>query len=230
MSDKAKFHNMTKPVRFRRLKQAKMMIVLWCKAVRERIIYLFNYVLYKLNILKRYSYRDRTERVFSLPYGIKTQTVETNNFRGAVDMKLVMETFYDIDYFYRQKKDGSKKVTLYLKNEEESRLFVEAHLESVGLKIADKWYEHNLPILKVAIMDRKPVVATFDTSAPLKPVEYDTVSYDLLPLKTLRWKNLLGKITLSDVSEPMLYYYYERACSEFREKLSSMNIHDLIVK
>ena len=53
MSEKTRFYNMTKPVRFRRLKQAKMMIVLWCKALRERTIYLFNYLLYKLKILKR---------------------------------------------------------------------------------------------------------------------------------------------------------------------------------
>ena len=50
MSEKTRFYNMTKPVRFRRLKQAKMMIVLWCKALRERIIYFFNYILYKLHI------------------------------------------------------------------------------------------------------------------------------------------------------------------------------------
>ena len=227
MSEKARFYNMTKPIRFRRLRQVKMMIVLWCKAVRERIKYLFNYVLYKLNILQRYSYRDRTEQVFSLPYNIKMREVQSNTFKGVVVTKLIKETFYDIDYFYRQKKDGSKKVTLYLKNEEESRLFTESHLEEICLKVSSRWYQpDHLPTLKVAVMDVKPVA--FDPSAPLKPVEYDTVEYDLLPLKTLRYKSLLGKITLQDISEPMLYYYYELAVSEFSKKLNSMTLHDLM--
>lgn len=227
MSEKARFYNMTKPIRFRRLRQVKMMIVLWCKAVRERIKYLFNYVLYKLNILQRYSYRDRTEQVFSLPYNIKMREVQSNTFKGVVVTKIIKETFYDIDYFYRQKKDGSKKVTLYLKNEEESRLFTESHLEEICLKVSSRWYQpDHLPTLKVAVMDVKPVA--FDPSAPLKPVEYDTVEYDLLPLKTLRYKSLLGKITLSDISEPMLYYYYELAVGEFSKKLNSMTLHDLM--
>ena len=227
MSEKAKFYNMTKPVRFRRLKQAKMITVLWCKAVRERIIYLFNHVLYKLNILKRYSYRDRTEQVFSLPFNIKMREVQSNTFKGVVVTKLIKETFYDIDYFYRQKKDGSKKITLTLKDEEESRLYTESHLEEICLKVSSRWYmPDHLPTLKVAVMDVKPVA--FDPSASLKPVEYDTVEYDLLPLKTLRYKSLLGKITLNDISEPMLYYYYELAVSEFSKKLNSMTLHDLM--
>lgn len=227
MSEKARFHEMTKPMKFRRFKMVKQYIVLWYKAVRERIKYFFNYILYKLNILKRYSYRDMTEQVFSLPYNVKTRTIETGTFRCTVVMRVIKETFYDMDYFYRQKKNGSKKITLWVKNEEDSKLFVDSHLEDICLKISDKWYEpNNLPILKVAVMGKPPVA--FEPSKSLDSVGYETVSYDLVPLKTLRFRSLLGKLNLSDVSEPMIYYYYEYACGEFTNKLKSMSLHDLM--
>ena len=228
MSEKTRFYNMTKPIRFRRLKQAKMMIVLWCKAQRELILYFFNYILYKLNILKRYSYRDNTEQVFSLPPNFKKREVHSNNFKGVVDMKFVKSTFYDIDYFYRHNKDGSEKITLSVKNSEESIMYAESHLEDICLNVGGKWYSpHHLPTLKVAV-NKEPSPVRYDPSEPLAPIEYDTVEYDLLPLRLLRYKNHLGKITLSDISESMLHYYYEGACNVFHDKLNSMCLHDLM--
>ena len=99
MSEKTRFYNMTKPVRFRRLKQAKIMIVLWCKALRERIIYFFNYILYKLHILKRYSYRDNVVKVLPLPYELKEKSVTCENFGGLIKMQLVSHNNIDLDYF-----------------------------------------------------------------------------------------------------------------------------------
>ena len=138
MSEKTRFYNMTKPVRFRRLKQAKMMIVLRCKALRERIIYFFNYILYKLHILKRYSYRDNVVQAIPLPYSITPKEVITDHFRGVVSMSLMQDKYIDLDYFYREKK-GDKKVTLYLKNEEKTRLYLESHLTDIGIRVK-KWY------------------------------------------------------------------------------------------
>ena len=138
MSEKTRFYNMTKPVRFRRLKQAKMMIVLWCKALRERIIYFFNYILYKLNILKRYSYRDNVVQAIPLPYSINPKEVITDHFRGVVSMSLMQDKYIDLDYFYREKK-GDKKVTLYLKSEEKTRLYLESHLTDISIRVKN-WY------------------------------------------------------------------------------------------
>lgn len=228
MSEKAKFHKMTKPMKFRRLKQFKMMIVLWCKAVRERIIYLFNYILYKLHILKRYSYRDSVERVFSIPpnFNLKMEEVETKLFRGTVIMKIVQETFYDIDYFYQHKKDGSKKVTLMLKNTEENRLYLDSHLEDICLRINNTWYNTNsLPILKVAVLPPPTAFVEEDFS---KSVECESVTYDLTPLKHLKHSMLLGKILFSDITEPELRGNYYWACEEFTEKLKSMTLRDLM--
>lgn len=232
MSEKAKFHNMTKPIRFRWLKLAKQIFADWCWSFRDVITYNFNYLLYKLNILKRYSYRDMVEQVISLDHKHpKLQVAKSDTFKGVVKMCLINETHYDIDYFYRQKKNGEKKITLTLKNEEENRVFFESHLEDVCLFINDRWYEpYNLPTLKVATF--QPPKASFcgREDVLLNPVEYDTVTYDLLPIKTLKFQSFVGKMQLSDVSEPMIHYYYNIACEGFIKKLNSMNIHDLMIK
>ena len=227
MSEKARFHSMTRPVRFRKLKQAKMMIVLWCKAVRERIIYLFNYVLYKLNILKRYSYRDMSVQVFPLPHQVLVQRAKTDYFSGNVIMTLKLETDIDMDYFYREK-DGQKKVTLYMRNHEETRLFAESHLADIHLKV-DRWYAvDHLPVFKVAFYEEK--VKPFDPSEPLKPVDYKTTNYNVNILKTATHKSLLGaNMKPEDISEPMLHYYYNFAVGEFKKYLEHLTLNDLLM-
>lgn len=229
MSEKARFHSMTRPVRFRKLKQAKMMIVLWCKAVRERIIYLFNYVLYKLNILKRYSYRDNSVQVLPLPHQVLIKKVESSNFMGNVVMTLLLSTDIDVDYFYREKKNGEKKVTMYLKNHEESRLFTESHLDNIWIKI-DKWYNVNaLPIFKVAFLEDQRLEPS-DPTQPLKRPDYETRTYNIEVLKKLTHKSLLGvNMKPKDISEPMLHYYYNFSVGEFKKYLNNLSLQDLLM-
>jgi len=227
VSEKAKFHNMTRPIRFRRLKQVKMITVLWCKALRERIKYLSNYILYKLGYLKRYSYRDMSVQVLPLPHQILAQTVQSSNFSGIAIMTLLLENNIDMDYFYREK-DGQKKITLYMKNHDESRLFSETHLEDIHLK-TDKWYSvSELPVFKVAVLD--PEVKPFNPDEPLKEVEYTTTTYNVNILKTLRHKSLLGaNIKPDNISEPMLHYYYNFAVGELKKYLDHLTLKDLMM-
>lgn len=227
MSEKTRFYNMTKPVRFRRLKQAKMMIVLWCKALRERIIYFFNYILYKLHILKRYSYRDNVVQAIPLPYSINPKEVITDHFRGVVSMSLMQDKYIDLDYFYREKK-GDKKVTLYLKNEEKTRLYLESHLTDIGIRV-ENWYSVNsLPVFKVSVLD--PEVKPFTVEKTLEPMDYQTVTYNTGYLKNLTHKSIVGvDMNVEDVSEAMVKYYYDYAVDEFKKHLSNISLQDLIM-
>lgn len=228
MGEKVRFYNMTKPVKFRRIKIIKQMVVLWCGGVRERIIYFFNYILYKLNILKRYSYRDNVVKVLPLPYELKEKSVTCENFGGLIKMQLVSHNNIDLDYFYFQKKDGSKKITLSLKDKDEQRMFVESHLENIHIKVG-KWFSvDHLPVFKVVYRDTNELTS-YSGSENTKPVEVKTVEYDISKLKNLCYKSILGSLTVDDISEEMLNYYYECSCREFKEYLNTLTLHDLML-
>lgn len=227
MSEKVRFYNMTKPVKFRRIKMIKQMIVLWCGGVRERIIYFFNYILYKLNILKRYSYRDNVEKVLPLPYELKERSVICNSFGGLIKMQLVSHNSIDLDYFYFQKKDGSRKITLSLRDKNESRMFVESHLENIHIK-AGTWFSvDHLPVFKMTYHTNEHI--PYSGSENTKPVEVETVEFDINKLKNLCYKSVLGSLTVDDISEEMLNYYYECSCREFKEYLNTLTLHDLML-
>lgn len=228
MSEKARFHEMTKPMKFRRLKLAKKYINHWCKALRERIVYSFNYLLYKLKILKRYTYRDNVEQVIPSPY-FKTKSITSKYFGGNVIMQLISSKDIDLDYFYYEKKDGSRKITLSLKDHTEERLFVDSHLESIHIKVGDQWYDvEHLPVFKVAsIIEPEPVKFT-NLEFIEKPTEPKVVEYDIMKLRTLRHRLLLGTMSLSDISKAMYDYYYDCSCGEFEKHLNTLELADIL--
>ena len=64
-------------------------------------------------------------------------------------MRLVSEREVDVDYFYRERKDGSKKITYTVRCVDETRLYSQVHLEEIQLRVVDRWYNtNNLPIFK----------------------------------------------------------------------------------
>ena len=228
MSEKVRFYNMTKPVKFRKLKLIFKSLGLTYEVGKERTIYRFNYILYKLNILKRYSYRDNVEKVLPLPYDLKEKSVTCENFGGLIKMQLVSHNNIDLDYFYFQKKDGSKKITLSLKDKDEQRMFVESHLENIHIKVG-KWFNvDHLPVFKMVYQDTNGLTP-YSGSEITKPIEVKTVEYDISKLKNLCYKSILGSLTVDDISEEMLNYYYECSCREFKEYLNTLTLHDLML-
>lgn len=225
MNDKMKFHNMTKPMKFRRLKVLKQYVVLWCMAQRERILYLFNYLLYKLNILKRYSYRDSVEKSVPFPHKIAEMGVESECFRGIVEAQLVVVRDIDLDYFYREKKDGSKKITYKVTDFCEERLYMESHLRDIHIGINNVWFDtHSMPTFKSYI---NPQIKPFNPEKPLEEVRCDTICFDLTKVNGLYCKYYIGHINVDELSKEMLKFYYEDTCNLFRRKLNTIKLEDL---
>ncbi len=233
MSDKLKFYKMTKPIKFRRLKLVygvgKERFIYLYKYIIKGINYLINSLLYKLNILERYSYKDCVVQSLALPYELSEKTIEVKKtFRGVVHMFLEKTTYYDIDYYYYLKKNGDRKITYHIKNVEDCKLCLVSHLRDVEVQIVDKWYRvNNLPILKVAKLCDYPTPIG-DINTPLKPPKYETVEYDLTPLKNLRFKVVLGYIKETEISDTMQRYYYDFSCGKFEEKLKTMSLKSIM--
>lgn len=232
MSEKAKFHKLTQPIRFRRTKLFFKSIGRTYEVGTEKLRYFCNYVLYKLKVLDRYSYRDRIRNPVSIPYEHKSLVAEGDTIRGRVVIGLYRETHYDIDYFYRKKKDSKMKITLSLRDFTEHKFFAESHLEDVELKIAGDWHKTNfLPTFKMATL---PPLKTVADTPELEPteVEYKTITFHLNSILGLRHLSFLG-VMPSDciqefLSERMFKYYYHKAVDEFTTKLKSMSVYDLI--
>lgn len=229
MSEKARFHEMTKPMKFRRLKMVKQFTADWCVAQRERIKYLFNYLLYKLKILNRYSYRDNVERVVTSPHILEEEKIQTEYFGGTVNMKLISVLDIDVDYFYYKKKDGSIKITMTLKDSKEETLFTVSHLENIHIKVGDQWHDVNhLPVFKMASIVKPKPVEFVDASFIEKPIEPRVVEYDIFKLKTYYHKLLVGKMSPTDITEAMYKFYYECSRKELLKVFSRLTLMDIM--
>lgn len=151
--DMKKFREMTKPMKFRTLKMIKQSIGLTYEVGKERIKYLINYLLYKLKYLKRNTYRDIVEEHQSLPHQYTPVVLTTDDFKATVLMTLRIEKSINQDYFYREDKDGNRKITYFLKKEEIVRLFSEARLTDIHLCISGVLYDVNhLPTFKAVVL------------------------------------------------------------------------------
>ena len=182
------------------------------------------------------SYRDRVAKVIStsnipLP---ELKEVISKYVKGIVMMRPVSETDIDIDYFYRERRDGSRKITLWVKNEKTSRIFVDSYLKNICLKVGDKWYDvDKLPVFKATILEEDILPKHFNENESLRPVEVKTVSYDTAPLKKLRHRSLIQMCSTDDFnipfSEKVLEYYYVQSYEAFVDALNKINLEDLIL-
>ena len=236
MSEKVRFFEMTKPTKFRRLKLIKNYIVLWWGGVRERIKYISYNILYKLHILKRYSYRtDWTEKF--LPAPVFNKHIRTKHYDVNLVSHIREVYMDDTEYFYKQMKDGSKKILYVVKDEEEHKFFLAGHLENISMSVDGKdfYYIDQLPIFRVAIFepDLKPYNEDWKPSEPT----FRTVTYDTRKLKGLRHQLILSDSGLHDhtideklaLSNEELDYCFNEQVKEFEHYLNNLSLKDLEV-
>lgn len=223
--DMKKFEEMTKPMRFRKARLFFQSVGLTYEVGKDKINYLFNYILYKLHIYKRYNYRDKVVKELPCPVFIKPRSIKTDCLEVRVDMTFEMVTHLDQDYFYREKKDGNKKITYIIKNEETHSLFSIGTLKDITLIISGKeYYVDHLPTFKYAVLVGKP-------DSPPEFVEYKTMTFDVAYLKNLVVKYLVANDSLMNgVSESMVKYFYDCTCDTFKEGLENVTLRDLTIE
>lgn len=208
------FDRMTRPVKFRRLK----MIGQWLH--RDVIKYKVYNILYKLHLLKRYSYRTEDEVNFHAP-DFKPRTVETSNFLATVLCKLSELVFIEQDYFYTEKR-GVKKIRYVIKDETRKTKMLTCYLDTVCLKIGDRVYmpEH-LPVIKVSVIENFKN-SQIDGVTPIP--QFTQVTYDVSKIEKLRSRVILNTFNPDEVS-----YTYTNQCLEFMRAMDKFTLKDLEV-
>jgi len=214
IEDYRKFDSMTRPVKFRWLKMLRQGLH------RDVIQYKVYNILYKLHLLKRYSYRTVDEGNFSAP-DFKPRTVETEYFSGTVMCKLSEVTHIEQDYFYKEK-NGVKKIIYTIKDDTNVQKIMTCYLDNVCMKLGTKLYlADQLPTVKVAVI-ADFMNSRFDES--VKIPQYEEVTYDLSPIKKLRSRTILNSFNPDEVT-----FTYTNQCIEFKRAMDKFTLKDLEV-
>ena len=223
MSDKTRFYSMTKPIKFRRFKMIKNCLG---EVISSVIKYNYYIILYKLKIIKRYSYRDEGVRHIEPAFkAINFKVISTKHFKGLLVANVEEEYHIDMDYFYKLNKEGKKVIKYVVKDVEEKKFMLTSHLRSLHLRVeGSEWYDvHNLPKFKMVILDGSSA-----TSA--KPLNR-TVTYDLLKLKKLSYTSVLNINSAEGENvEEEIDYTYNSHVEKFKNILNGIQLSSLEVE
>lgn len=228
MSDKVKFHRMTRPMRFRRMRLFFKSVGHSYEVGVDKIKYLFNYVLYKLNILKRYRFTDCSE----YPCDAKdkwTKKIDTKHFVGTLQSYLADFSHTHQDYFYYVNRKGEKKRTYTLVDRVVHEYRVISSLIQPGLKIDGKVYLYG-DVPKIVQVLKEPKLKPVEVNADfVEKVEPEVVTYDLSKLLNLRYEKVLGVDYEIDVSYATVQHALLEAKTEFEKYLNSLTLRDIQV-
>lgn len=214
-----KFEKLTKPVKFRFLRQAKKV----CSAIIYNIKYFLCYILYKIKILERYTRTDAGTKHASIA-PIFQRFIETEYFRCQVEPITYLQYDIDEDYFYLKRKKNKwfteKKIVLIVRDKFEVRRILRCRLTNCSININGKFYHHDFPS-KFAITACKP----WDYANGEATIERKVTKYD-----TGKLSRLCAMCYLSEeASQEEFEYGYKSMCKDLYNKLSSMTLEDLEV-
>lgn len=230
MSDKLKFHRMTRPMKFRHIRLVFKSVGHSYEVGVSKIKYLFNYILYKLNILKRYTNNTDTQIWRPTINGQLADVVEkeivTGCFVGIAQSTLVDDFHSKVDYFYRTDKRGLKVIT-YVVTDEETHLYkLVTSLIKPGLILDGKTYLYGDVPRIVRTYKAPPVHAEKVSEELLKP---QVVEYDLTKLMNIKYASVLGE----SIDDEIIKYRLSNAVTEAQQAitkyLQSLNLHDFEV-
>lgn len=237
MNDKLKFHHMTRPIKFRRLR-------LFCKSVGhsyevgvDKSKYLFNYLLYKLNILKRYTHNTHEDIWRPTIRGIVSEVYEkpikSKCFTGILQSSLVDELEAKVDYFYYIDKRGLKHITYTVCNWEKHLYKMRTSFIKPGLIIDGKEYVYgDTPKIVRTFKQPKIKPERFDENkivGNIKMPEPEVIQYDLTKLLNLCYERVLGDNAELDVSYATVQHSLFEAQQEFQKYLNTLTLRDIEV-
>lgn len=236
MSDRLKFHRMTRPVKFRLIKRFFQSVGHSYGVGVEKSKYLFNYLLYKLNILKRYT--NNTHEVIWRPTinghlaEVYESPIKTEHFTGVLQSTLIDELESDVDYFYFIDRKGLKHVTYTVSNWERHLYKVQTSLIKPGFILGGKEYVYgDTPRIVRSFKHHEIIPVPFckTDKVKLKMPEPEIVQYDLTKLLNLRYEIVLGYSAELDVTYATVQHALLEARNEFQKYLNTLTLKDIEV-
>ena len=143
MKDKElkEFYKMTKPLKFRTLKMLLLWIEEYIKAVIYNIIYIYYYILYKLNIIKLYKYINNEDKV--IDENNHKMNLSCNNLRARIKIKVIKRTKTDKEYFTTKK---HFKKLFVVEDSVIEDYYVVGSLEDISVRIDKEFIPLNKPV------------------------------------------------------------------------------------
>lgn len=237
MSEKARFYNMTKPIKFRALRRFVKSIGLTYEVGKEKIKYLFNYLLYKLNIYKRCNYRDNVVTEFDLSEFARKdpasfhKVVNSTFITAHVSVRAIKDTFILRDYFYYINKKGETVKTYVVRDMERSSIKFTGRLDHIGVRIAvDEpfHFTQDLPhyrIMKPQNLSVTPI--TNDVQEQLVKPEYTEYVVNLTPVRSLRYQHC-KELYDGEPTKGELLYVYNLMADTLEKALNDFKFTDLL--
>lgn len=223
VEQKVKFLEITKPIRMRRYK----LFLLKIKSLRtlitkDKIEYIYNYILFRLGILKRETYNDSISEALSIPQVCKV--IETKHFFGTLKTSAFRDILINKDYFYFLKKNGEKVITYILCDSYTSRYYSITDFVEPGIIIDGHKYQYGCVPQVVRSFTRPKIPNAYDRNLSfLGSFDSSVVEYDLGPLLKLHVKlGLEENIKCLDRVSEVTY-------DMFKYKLGNMSLRDLEV-
>lgn len=184
------FLDMTKKVKFRFFKKIIRMFSENGKAMRELIKYYFNYILYKIHILKKYDYRTNGEVFKGEIRSNKGSVVFHKNICATLVVRVFEYEDIHLEYFYRDTKNG-KKITHMITNYTYRVINAYGVLNNIGVKIdgQENFIFNDFPIIRFYELPKATLFSKKDNylleREEVKPTRY---IFNLKPLYNLRHK------------------------------------------
>lgn len=214
MSDKVKFHNMTKPLKFRGIRSFAKNFSYTLSNVAEGIKSLIYNILYRLNIIEKYSFSDVMRN--GVPITIEPSSFESGCISATLEFT-VEHTDVVNECYYHKRGDRLKKLYVVMDNHLHE-LHITAHMTNIGIKMPDgkfQYVDEGLPVFRVHVNDEP--LKPFNESEEIQPVKYHTKKVNMRKLQSLRFchSKIVSEYYLDELKEGIFEGLFATARDQF---------------
>ena len=215
--DLLKFDRMTKPVTMRSMKTIKQWVQDITHVIEDKV---YN-ILYKLNIIKLYSFSDRVYGKFFYPK-FNPQLIMTDTFMAYVICKLQENTDIKESYYYIDTKKGRKKLKV-LEDECHVVKVMDCYLDNVCIKFSDSSDTWHLIYKKDGSCSPIFIKQVCNTDHGIMHIDPTIIRTEYRTDKF----NVRSKSILNDFNDTEVTYTYQKQCLRFMNFLSNLDLKDL---
>lgn len=204
---KAKFYSMTKPIPFRKTR-------LFLRRVKDSITSLIYNILYRFNIIEKYSFNDVMRN--GVPVTIPPSKFESGCISATLEFN-VEHTDMVNECYYHKKGDRLNKLYVVM-DSHLHELHITAHMTNIGIKMPDGKFQYvseGLPVFKVCVNDEP--LKPFNEGEELQPVKYHTHRIDMRKLQSLRFchDKIVSEYYLDELKEGLYKGLFATARDQF---------------